>query len=88
MDANAPNKPILASVLENVEAHFSKDADTGVSFPNQLDNVYDSGVLKLLGLGVRTVSFLRVRVYSLGIYAEESAQRALSAVEVGAMSNF
>ncbi|TIA90826.1 hypothetical protein E3P99_01411 [Wallemia hederae] len=81
LDANAPNKPILASVLENVEAHFSKDADTGVSFPNQLDNVYDSGVLKLLGLGVRTVSFLRVRVYSLGIYAEESAQRALSAVE-------
>lgn len=83
LDASNTNKPILANVLEDLESHFSKDKDTGVSFPNELENVNDSGVLKLLGLGVRTVSFLRIRVYSLGIYAEESAQKALSAVEVG-----
>lgn len=58
----------------------SKDIDTGVEFPNHIQS--DSKELNLLGLGVRTVSFLRVKVYSLGIYADESAQRALLAIEV------
>lgn len=58
----------------------AKDIDTGVEFPNHIQS--DSKELNLLGLGVRTVSFLRVKVYSLGIYADESAQRALSAIEV------
>lgn len=57
----------------------SKDIDTGVEFPNHIQS--DSKELNLLGLGVRTVSFLRVKVYSLGIYADESAQRALLAIE-------
>ncbi|TIB18716.1 hypothetical protein E3P92_00561 [Wallemia ichthyophaga] len=78
---NTPTKPILAGVLQDLESHFSKDSDTGVKFPNEVASVHDSGALKLLGLGVRTVSFLSIRVYSLGIYAEESAHSALSAVE-------
>lgn len=80
---NTPTKPILAGVLQDLESHFSKDSDTGVKFPNEVASVHDSGALKLLGLGVRTVSFLSIRVYSLGIYTEESAHSALSAVEVG-----
>ncbi|TIB03446.1 hypothetical protein E3P94_00767 [Wallemia ichthyophaga] len=78
---NTPTKPILAGVLQDLESHLSKDSDTGVKFPNEVASVHDSGALKLLGLGVRTVSFLSIRVYSLGIYAEESAHSALSAVE-------
>lgn len=34
--------------------------------------------LSLVGLGVRTVSFLRVKVYSAGFYLEESALHSLA----------
>lgn len=62
--------------------NVSKDNDTGVEFPNVI-NVFDdnSKILSLIGLGVRTVSFLKIRVYSLGIYADDNAINDLKGID-------
>lgn len=44
---------------------ISVDPDTQIPFPLRLGN------LNLVGLGVRKVSFLRVKVYSVGFYLED-----------------
>lgn len=55
------------------------DSATSINFPQILRPLALSNTaLTLVGLGVRTVSFLRVKVYSAGFYLEESALAALS----------
>lgn len=55
------------------------DNATSIQFPQTLRPLALSNTaLTLVGLGVRTVSFLRVKVYSAGFYVEESALDALS----------
>jgi hypothetical protein len=55
------------------------DNATSIQFPQTLRPLALSNTaLTLVGLGVRTVSFLRVKVYSAGFYLEESALGALS----------
>jgi hypothetical protein len=47
----------------------SEDPATDVVFPTTLE-LPGTPKLSLLGLGVRTVSFLRIKVYSVGFYAD------------------
>ncbi|KAF7339946.1 p-loop containing nucleoside triphosphate hydrolase protein [Mycena venus] len=48
------------------------DPDTGISFPRtvRVPGQFKTGPLELVGLGVRTVSFLGIQVYSIGFYAD------------------
>jgi hypothetical protein len=49
------------------------DPDTQIPFPLHIAGTSPfSPALSLVGLGVRKVSFLRVKVYSVGFYLEES----------------
>ena len=56
------------------------DSATDIHFPTTLPLATSSPVLALVGLGVRTVSFLRVKVYSAGFYLQESTARSLDLV--------
>lgn len=49
--------------------HYSEDPATDVVFPTTLE-LPGTPKLSLLGLGVRTVSFLGIKVYSVGFYAD------------------
>ncbi|ORX38909.1 chalcone-flavanone isomerase-domain-containing protein [Kockovaella imperatae] len=51
---------------------FKVDPDTEVRFPVSFIPTSPCPPLHLVGLGVRKVSFLRVKVYSAGFYIEES----------------
>lgn len=48
------------------------DSDTSIAFPNKLriNSKVPLPDFTLLGVGVRTVSFLGIRVYSVGFYAD------------------
>ena len=48
---------------------YSEDPATDVAFPTILE-LPGAPKLSLLGLGVRTVSFLGIKVYSVGFYAD------------------
>jgi hypothetical protein len=51
---------------------------SGISFPQRLQTISQSDiVLNLLGLGVRTVSFLRVKVYAAGFYIDPEALKSI-----------
>ena len=50
-----------------------EDPDTSILHPVTLSVSTPSSPLTLVGLGVRTVSFLSVRVYSAGFYVEDRA---------------
>ncbi|KAJ6574753.1 chalcone isomerase [Mycena capillaripes] len=47
------------------------DADTGIAFPRtiRVPGQFKTG-MELVGIGVRTVSFLGIQVYSIGFYAD------------------
>ena len=53
---------------------ISADPDTGIEFPETLIIPSKARLppLSLLGLGVRSVSFLGIKVYSVGFYADLS----------------
>lgn len=56
--------------------NFTLDPATKTPLPNSIpspSSFKSSSDLKLVGLGVRTVSFLSVRVYVSGLYVEEKA---------------
>ncbi|CAG7845885.1 SubName: Full=Uncharacterized protein {ECO:0000313/EMBL:CCA77936.1} [Serendipita indica DSM 11827] len=57
------------SRLDQVPAEFEKDPATDVQFPTTLQ-LPGTPPLTLLGLGVRTVSILGLKVYSVGFYAD------------------
>ncbi|WWC73246.1 uncharacterized protein I206_107212 [Kwoniella pini CBS 10737] len=65
------------------KAAFRVDSDTNIQFPLDLSSslVTPSPNLSLVGLGVRKVSFLRVKVYSAGFYLDEAATKDLKNVE-------
>jgi hypothetical protein len=46
---------------------FVTEPKTGVSFPTKVDH------MSLLGVGLRTKTFLRFKVYALGLYVADSA---------------
>ncbi|WWC64182.1 uncharacterized protein I303_106790 [Kwoniella dejecticola CBS 10117] len=62
---------------------FRVDPDTNIQFPLDLSPSLStpSPGLSLVGLGVRKVSFLRVKVYSAGFYLDEAIMKDLHNVE-------
>ncbi|KAK6904568.1 hypothetical protein I203_105384 [Kwoniella mangroviensis CBS 8507] len=63
----------------NSKTAFRVDPDTNIQFPLDLSPTLStpSPILSLVGLGVRKVSFLRVKVYSAGFYLDELAIKEL-----------
>ncbi|WVQ81430.1 hypothetical protein IAT38_003554 [Cryptococcus sp. DSM 104549] len=56
---------------------FRVDLETSIPFPLSLQLVTPTHPLTLIGLGVRKVSFLRVKVYSAGFYLQDDATSSL-----------
>lgn len=56
----------------HLDADEVVDADTGIAFPRtvRVPSQFKTPPLELVGLGVRTVSFLGIQVYSIAFYAD------------------
>ena len=66
---------VITIVQYNVVTHYNVlvDPATSISFPKSMkmpENIKLSSPLTLVGVGVRTVSFLGIKVYSVGFYAD------------------
>ena len=64
---------LLSIILVLTNCNLLVDPSTSISFPKSMkmpDNIKLSSPLTLVGVGVRTVSFLGIRVYSVGFYAD------------------
>jgi hypothetical protein len=57
----------LLSVALPLEVPVVTEPKTGISFPTQVDD------MSLLGVGLRTKTFLKFKVYALGLYVADSA---------------
>jgi hypothetical protein len=55
----------------------TKESSTGIQFKDALSPAGAAGSLSLLGVGVRTKTFLKVKVYAAGLYADTSALKAV-----------
>jgi hypothetical protein len=73
-----PGKPMLGGSLRPLNA--SVDPETSIPFPSHLSLTTPAPNLTLVGLGVRKVSFLRVKVYSAGFYLDEKVCKQLDHV--------
>ncbi|KAI5449889.1 Altered inheritance of mitochondria protein 18 mitochondrial [Naganishia albida] len=74
-DSEQPSRILDTTIVKDA---FVVDNATSIQFPQTLRPLALSNTaLSLVGLGVRTVSFLRVKVYSAAFYLEESALGAL-----------
>ena len=65
------------------------DSSTSIPFPISLSPLSlpaSSPTLSLVGLGVRTVSFLKVKVYSVGFYTATGARELAGVQGVSALS--
>ena len=70
--------PQLAIAQENAVG-YQVETSSGVSFPTQITIPGGGATHVLAGAGVRTKTFLKVKVYAFGIYVdEEPARNALS----------
>lgn len=69
---NTSTSLIYVAVVPNTYHPFPADPATGIQFPNslQVPSKIKLPELTLLGVGVRTVSFLGIKVYSVGFYAD------------------
>lgn len=65
--------------LQQPKQNYLTDPATQQQVPAQLD-IASSEPLRLIGLGVRTVSFLAIKVYVAAFYADQRALRALRVV--------
>ncbi|KAK0539083.1 hypothetical protein OC842_001100 [Tilletia horrida] len=63
-------------ILPDAAEGTRKDPATGTDLPLRLRPISTQTELSLVGLGVRTVSFLKVRVYVAGVYLAESRTSA------------
>ena len=68
---------LVAGLAVPVGAQEVKEPRTGVSFPVKEDH------MTLLGVGVRTKTFLKVKVYAAGFYVADAALRGPLAVHRG-----
>lgn len=84
------NKPSLQleapQTTDKIEEQIRLDPSTSQPFPTTLPTPLtalpsECKELVLVGLGVRTVSFLRVKVYVAGLYIDVNALEKLSKVE-------
>lgn len=66
--------------LQQASADSAVDPETGVVFPVRLQVPGGDAMHTLVGTGVRTKTFLRVKVYAFGLYVDApAAQSALAA---------
>lgn len=79
LEAAPPAASSLTSLVEDASSQVVVDPDTNLSFPLYIPTPASfageaaaAPRLRLVGLGVRTVSFLRVRVYVAALYLDES----------------
>ncbi|GAK65867.1 chalcone isomerase [Moesziomyces antarcticus] len=78
--APAAQDKSLTSIATDASKQLVVDPDTSLGFPLYLptpvsfksSSAQDQSKLRLVGLGVRTVSFLRVRVYVAALYIDEN----------------
>jgi len=65
---------VSASVCASLTCICIVDVASGIEFPNKLSIGTRLNIpkLQLLGVGIRTVSFLGIQVYSVGFYADLS----------------
>lgn len=68
---------LVAKARENSLTPRTEDPDTSILHPVTLPLSSPSTPLTLIGLGVRTVSFLSVRVYSAAFYVEDRTLKQL-----------
>jgi hypothetical protein len=56
----------------HMDSDIVVDVDTGIEFPRtvRVPSQFKTRPLELVGVGVRTVSFLGIQVYSIGFYAD------------------
>jgi hypothetical protein len=85
--SDSPLLPVLA-LDAPVDPSLRVDPSTSLPFPISLSPPSlpaSSPALALVGLGVRTVSFLKVKVYSVGFYTAASAREleGVQGVSVG-----
>lgn len=55
----------------------TKESSTGIAFKDTATPPGAAGALGLLGVGVRTKTFLKVKVYAAGLYADTAALKAV-----------
>ncbi len=68
-----------AAVAQNASTAVEVEPSSGVSFPVELTIPGGGGTHVLAGTGIRTKTFLKVKVYAFGIYFDEApARTALS----------
>ena len=64
---------VLVIIIYVLTSNLLVDPATSISFPKSMkmpEKIKLSSPLTLVGVGVRTVSFLGIRVYSVGFYAD------------------
>ncbi|AAW41076.2 expressed protein [Cryptococcus deneoformans JEC21] len=69
--------PLLVHAHSHPQPVFRVDPETSIEFPLSLPLATPSPTLTLVGLGVRKVSFLKIKVYSAGFYLQDGATRCL-----------
>jgi hypothetical protein len=72
--------PISPRGRQVADATATVDPETDMRFAPYLQLTTSTSPLALIGLGVRKVSFLRVKVYSAGFYLDEAQCKALDQV--------
>ncbi|KAH9823947.1 chalcone-flavanone isomerase-domain-containing protein [Melampsora americana] len=74
--------PSLIDLSKLDQTPMMIDPDTQLEFSNRLESnqTDDQESLRLIGVGVRTVSFLNIKVYSIGFYVDSRVLRALRVV--------
>lgn len=78
--------PLLVHAHSQAQPVFRVDPETSIEFPATLPLATPSPPLTLVGLGVRKVSFLKIKVYSAGFYLQEGATRCLHHIPGWAVS--
>jgi hypothetical protein len=80
LELEAPQ--IIEKEVENVRIDPSTSQSFPVTLPTPATRLPSScGKLHLVGLGVRTVSFLRVKVYVAGLYMDSNALSKLDSID-------
>lgn len=78
--------PLLVHAHSHPQPVFRVDPETSIEFPLSLPLATPSPTLTLVGLGVRKVSFLKIKVYSAGFYLQDGATRCLHHIPGWAVS--
>ncbi|KAG0141916.1 hypothetical protein CROQUDRAFT_663169 [Cronartium quercuum f. sp. fusiforme G11] len=84
LSSKEPLPPLIE--LPKPDHTFVLDPSTQISFPTEIclsescSNDDEKKRLRLIGVGVRTISFLGIKVYSIGFYVDESLLRALRVI--------